>query len=77
MILDNHKSDFEALLQNNNDVCNHHRNIPKLLIKIFKINIGFAPPIMWSVLKGRNNILTTLKIFNNFRQKEKEIYILV
>ena len=36
-------------------VCNHHRNIQTLLIEIFKIKKGFAPPIMESILKGRNN----------------------
>ena len=59
-----HEIDFETLLQNNNDVCNHHRNIQTLLIKIFKIKKGFAPPIMGSILK-------------NLRQKEKEVYIFV
>ena len=46
VILNDHESDFETLLQNNNDVCNHHRNIQTLLIEIFKINKGFAAPIM-------------------------------
>ena len=55
MLLNDHKNDFETLLKNNNDVCNHHRNIQTLLIKIFKIKKGFAPPIMGSILKRRNN----------------------
>ena len=38
VILNDHESDFEILLQNNNDVCNHHRNIQTLLIEIFKLN---------------------------------------
>ena len=50
-----HESDFETLLLNNNDVCNHHRNIQTLLIEIFKIKKGFAPPIMGSIHKWRNN----------------------
>ena len=43
VILNDHESDFETLLQNNNYVCNHHRNIQTLLIEIFKIKKGFAP----------------------------------
>ena len=55
VLLNNHESDFETLLHTNNDVCSHHRNIQTLLIKIFKIKKRFSPPIMESILKGRNN----------------------
>ena len=40
VILNDHEIDFETLLQNNNDVSNHHRNIQTLLIEIFKIKKG-------------------------------------
>ena len=70
VLLNDHESDFEKLLHINNDVCNHHRNIQTLLMEIFKIKKGFAPPIM-------EVILATLEIFKNLRQKEKELYILV
>ena len=76
VILNNHGSDFETLLQNNNDVCNHDRNIQILLIEIFKIKKGFAPLIMGYILKERK-IHRTLEIFKNLGQKEKELYILV
>ena len=49
-----HEIDFETLLQNNNDVCNHHRNIQTLLIEIFKIKKSFASLIMGFILKWRN-----------------------
>ena len=55
VLLNDHQNDFEKLLHINNHVCNHHRNIKTLLIEIFKIKKGFAPPIMGSILKGRNN----------------------
>ena len=55
VILNDHGSDFETLLQNNNDVCNHDRNIQILLIEIFKIKKGFAPLIMGYILKERKN----------------------
>ena len=44
VLLNDNESDFETLMQINNDVCNHHRNIQTLLIEIFKIKKGFAPP---------------------------------
>ena len=53
VIVNDHERDFETLLQNNNNVCNHHRNIQTLLIEIFKIKKGFAPLIMGSILKGK------------------------
>ena len=55
IILNDYESHFEALLQNNKDVCNHHRNIQILLIEIFKLKKGFAPRIMGPILKERNN----------------------
>ena len=55
VLLNDHESDFEKLLHINNDVCNHHRNIQALLIEIFKIKEDFAPALMESILKGRNN----------------------
>ena len=54
VVLNYRESGFETLMQNGNDVCNHHRNIPTLLIKIFKIKKCFASPILVSILKGRN-----------------------
>ena len=68
VILNNHESDFETLLQNNNDLCNHDRNIQTLLIKIFKIKKGFASLIMGSILKGRNNTYNV----RNFQEFETE-----
>lgn len=37
-------SDLKTLLQKNNDVCNHCKNIQTLLIEILKIINGLAPP---------------------------------
>ena len=33
IILNDYSSDFNILLENNNDICNHHRNILALLLK--------------------------------------------
>ena len=75
VLLNDHESDFETLLEINNDVCNHHRNIQTLFIKIFKIKKGFAPPIMECILKQRNN--TYVGNFQEFEIEKKELYILV
>ena len=37
IILNDYSSDFNILLENNNDICNHHRNIQALLIEVFKM----------------------------------------
>ena len=41
--LNDYLSGFHELLENNNDICNHHRNIQTLLIKMKN---ELAPPIM-------------------------------
>ena len=68
MLLNDHECDYKTLLQMNNNVCNHHRNIQTLLIKIFKIKKGFALPIMGSILKERNNTYSV----RNFQEFETE-----
>ena len=68
-LLNDHESNFEKLLQINNDVCNHHRNIQTLLIEIFKVKKGFAPATMESILKGRNN--TYVRNFQEFETETK------
>ena len=70
MLLNDHESDSETLLQTNNHVCNHHRNIQTLLIEIFKIKKGFAPPIMGSILKGRNKT-DNVRNFQEFEAERK------
>ena len=69
MLVNDHESDFETQLQIN-DVCNRHRNIQIFLIKIFKIKKVFAPPIMGSILKGRNNTYN-IRNFEEFETKKK------
>ena len=36
-ILNDYSSNFNILLENNNDLCNHHRNIQALLIEVLKM----------------------------------------
>ena len=73
VILNDHESDFETL-QNNNDVCNHHRIIQTLLIEILKIKKGFAPPILGSILKGRNNTYNVRNCQEFETERKRTVY---
>ena len=53
-VLGDDLSDFESLLQNNKDICSHHKNIQSLMIEIFKITNELAPSIMDSMFERRN-----------------------
>ena len=39
----------------NNDTCNHHRNIQTLTIEIYKMKNNLNPPIMDFMFERRNN----------------------
>ena len=64
IILNDYSSDFNILLENNNDICNHHRNIQALLTESFKMKNELAPPIMESILSKRFNTY----ILGNFQE---------
>lgn len=52
--------DFNELSENNNDICNRHRNVKILLIEVFKMKNELATPIMDSTLNRRfNNYMYT------------------
>ena len=53
IVINNHVSDFEAMLRNLNDITIHHRNIQTLMNEFFKIKYDLAPPIMDSMLNRR------------------------
>ena len=55
LILNDHSSDFDALLQNNNDTCNHNRNIQTLMVDIYKIKNSLNHPMMEFMFVSRNN----------------------
>ena len=69
-ILNDYSSDFNILLENNNDICNHHRNIQALLIEVFKMKKRLAPPIMESILNKRFNTYN-LRGFQEFATERK------
>ena len=70
LILNDHTSDFDTLLQNNNDTCNHHRNIQTLMIEIYKMKNNLNPPIMDNMFERRNNTYN-LRNFQEFVTKRK------
>ena len=70
VVLNDHTSDFEILLQRNNDVYNQHGNIQTLLIKIFKTKNGLVLHIMGSMFKMRNTTCN-LKNFQEFETGRK------
>ena len=46
LVLNDHVSDFEAVLRKSNDVSCHHKNIQMLMIELCKIKNELAPPLM-------------------------------
>ena len=68
--LNDYSSDFNILLENNNDIRNHHRNIQVLLIEVFKMKNGLAPPVMESNLNKRFNTYN-IRNFRKFATERK------
>ena len=72
LILNDYTSDFDTLLQNNNDTCYHQRIIQTLIVEIYKIKNILNLPIMDLMFQSRNNTYI-LDIFKSLRRKEKEL----
>ena len=70
IILNDYPSNFNMLLENNNDISNHHRNIQALLIEVFKMKNELDLPIMESVLNKRFNTYN-LRNFLDFATERK------
>ena len=64
ILLYDHISNFETLLQKNNEIVSHHRNIQTLMIELYNIKNELAPPIMNSRVNKRNDILQISEILN-------------
>ena len=70
LILNDHITDFDTLLQNNNDAFNHHRNIQTLMVEIYKIKNNLNLPIMDLIFEKTNNT-HNLRNFQKFVMKRK------
>ena len=70
IILNEYSSDFNILLQNYNDICNHHRNIQALLIEVFKMKNEHVPVLMESISNKRFNTYN-LRNFQEFATERK------
>ena len=70
LVLNDHVSDFEALLRTNNDVSCHHRNIQMFMTELYKIKNEIAPPIMDSML-NRRNITYNFRNLQEFQSEKK------
>ena len=51
----NNESNFENLLEKNKEVTTHQRNLQLLMIEVYKIINGYAPPIMDNFFIFREN----------------------
>ena len=70
LILNDHTSHFDTMLQNNNDICNHHRNIQTLMAEIYKIKNNLNPQIIYFMTEKRNNMYNP-RNFQEFVTKRK------
>ena len=70
IILNEYLSDFDILLENNNAISNHHKNIQALLIEVFKMKNELALPIIESILNKRFNTYN-LRNFQEFATERK------
>ena len=70
IILNDYSSDFNILLENNNDICNHHRNIQALLTEVLKMKNELASLIMESISNKRFNTYN-LRNFQEFAMERK------
>ena len=68
LILNDHTSAFDTLLQNNNDICNHHRSIQTLMVEIYKIKNNLNPPVIDFMFEKRNTRYN-LRNFQEFATK--------
>ena len=70
IILNYYSSNFNILLENNNDISNHHRNIQAFLTEVFKMKNELAPPVMESILNKRFNAYN-LRYFQEFATERR------
>ena len=76
LILNDHTSDFDTVLQNNNDSFSQYRRIQTLMVKIYKLKNNLNLPIMDFMFDRRNNMYN-LSNFQEFVTKRKRAFKIV
>ena len=61
IVYEDYKSSFEELLQKDNTVTVHERNIQTLAVEVFKVKIGMAPKIMEDIFQLKERDLYQTK----------------
>ena len=71
LITNDKTSTFEHLLQANNELTTHQRNLQMLMVEVFKIINDFAPPIMedFFLLRENTNIIRDFLVISNAPKK--------
>ena len=66
VIYNDKTSSFEQLLENDNSVYIHHRNIQTLVIKMYKVTNGLSPEIMTEIFQIREESRHNLRYTSQF-----------
>ena len=71
LITNDKTSTFEHLLQANNELTTHQRNLQVLMVEVFKIINDFAPPIMedFFLLRENTHIIRNFLVISNASKK--------
>ena len=71
------ESNLENLLEKNKEIIIHQRNLQVLMIEVYKIINGYAPPIMGNffIFRENTNNLRTFQIILNENKKNSKIWL--
>ena len=71
LIKNDKTSTFEHLLQANNEITTHQRNVQVLMVEVFKMISGFAPPIMkdFSLFRENTHNIQNSQMISNESKK--------
>ena len=76
LILNDHTSDFDTVLQSNNDSFSQYRSIQTLMVEIYKIKNDLNLLIMNFIFDRRNNMYN-LSNFQELASKRKRAFKIV
>ena len=73
LITNDKTSTFEHLLQTNNEITTHQRNLQVLMVEVFKIIDGLAPPIMEDFFLFHENTYNIRNFQITFNESKKTV----